>query len=176
MNAKAQALVILPKLASAELEEVIIACKVLLALSGRLSSTAAQATPPDGEFLLEGIAHYLVTKAVLATQSRAVRDLKYRDAYQIYRKKAPQVEAFLQEVAASSGTKGNRHLPQLAFLAASSLADLLKKRNIFSVGAMLTQIDKVPEALDFAFPGYIESGMFGFVLLAGKAGRSQNEK
>lgn len=169
MTAKDDILKLLPKLKPAELEEVSRAMKALQGLAGR-STIVASGTPlADGDFLIEGIAQYLVSSGTLAESSRAVYHLQRRDAYKSYKVKRPELDKFLQKLAGSLGTKGNRYYPQIAYVCASALADRLRRQNIFSVGAMLSQVDKIPEAVDDAFPGYVESGLFGFVLTQGTA-------
>lgn len=166
MKAKDQVIALLPKLTPQELGDVVIAAKVLQAISA--------VKPPstnDADVLLAGIGDFLVRNDIIASSpGRSTYALRQRAAFKQYQEKRPALEPFLQKIAASTGTKGNRYLPQIAFLCAGSLADLLRQRNIFSVSAMLSQIDKIPEALDHAYPDYVASGMFGFVLLnAGKA-------
>lgn len=170
MTIKQDVLKLLPKLKPDELAEVQRAIKAIASLSGIAESLVGGQVISDGDYLIDGIAQYLITSGLLPFSNRAVYHLMHRDGYKTYRTKREDVEGFLLKVLSTvDGGRANRYQPQIAFLAASALADLLRNRNIFSVGAMLSQIDKIPEALDAAFPGYIEGGIFGFVLLnAGK--------
>lgn len=172
MTPKQQILGLLPKLKTAELGEIAIALKALAAMDN-ISSVMPSGTPiARGDYLIESIAQHLAQLSLIFEGSRAVSQLQHTTAYGPYKNKRPDLEPFLDRLARSLGTKGNRHMPQITFLCAVALADFLKARNILSVGAMLTQIDKIPEALDSAFPGYIEAGMFGFILMNTRKGIS----
>jgi len=135
------------------------AIKLLCALDG--GPTPAAPSLYD-DWVLSGIATYLVRKG-LVSERNAMHDLKRRDAYKIYLSKLPALMCFLTKVE-QDNKLGRRHRVTVAFLCARSLGDLLAHRNYFSVGAMLSQIDKIPEALDQAYPGYISAGLFGFIL------------
>lgn len=158
---KSQIIALLPKLTHAELAEVRTAIKMLGALDGG----PAPAAPTQGDdWLLSGIATYLVRRGLLP-ESKAFFELKRRDAYKQYLSKLPALMGFLTKLE-QDNKLGRRHRITVAFLCARSLGDMLERRNYFSVGAMLSQIDKMPEALDNAYPGYIEAGLFGFILTA----------
>lgn len=159
MAVKDQVISLLPKLSAAELVEVGMAVRML----GNLDGGPAPSGPSISEdWVLSGIATYLVRKGLLP-EKHAMLDLKRRNAYQQYLLKLPALMLFLNKLQADNGL-GRRHQVTLSFLCARSLGDMLSDRNYFSVAAMLSQIDKIPEALDLAYPGYARAGMFGFVL------------
>lgn len=168
MASKDEILRALPKLKGPELAEVARAVKALLSLSNYEADKFVTSIVDTGvdDFLLQGIAHYLEKEGVTGSGSRAVYHLTRMDGYKHYKDKRPDLDIFLKKLLSSQGTKGNRHQAQIAYLCASALADLLRARKIFSVGAMLTQVNKIPEALDAAFPGYVQGGLFGFILLS----------
>lgn len=156
MTPKDQIIGLLPSLTPAERKQVASA----IALLGGLESPLGPSVTDD--WILAGIISYLVRRGLLAEQG-ALFGLKRRDAYKTYMQKMPAIVAFFARIETQSGLY-KRHRPMLALLAARALGDLLIERGIFSVGAMLTQIDRIPEAMDRAFPDYIACGMLGMVL------------
>lgn len=158
MTAKGAVLAALPKLTPAELVEVRGAVTMLL---GRGPGQDTGGITGD-DWLLAGIADYLVRRGLLAKRHAQIA-LGRRAAYKHYVEKRVAVIQFLEQVEKNNGL-GLRDRITLSFLCARALANLLTRRNVFSPGAMLTQIDKIPEALDHDFPGYASSGLFGFVL------------
>lgn len=156
---KQQVIALLPKLTAADLAEVSAAIKMLGALDGG----PAPASPSvSDDWVLSGIATYLVRRGLVPERS-AMHDLKRRDAYKQYLQKLPSLMGFLTKLEQDNALR-SRHRITLAFLCARSLGDMLAQRQYFSVGAMLSQVDKVPEALDQAYPGYVAAGLFGHVL------------
>lgn len=159
MSVKDDVIAALPKLSAADRAEVQTAIKMLGALDGGPEPAA----PSVGDdWLLSGIATYLVRRGLLP-ESKALFELKRRNSYQQYLQKLPSLVLFLTRLEQENRLT-KRHRITVAFLCARSLGSMLERRNYFSVSAMLSQIDKIPEALDEAFPGYIASGMFGFIL------------
>lgn len=158
-TAKDQVIALLPKLNAKELAEVRTAVKMLGALDGG----PAPAAPTQGDdWVLSGIATYLVRRGLLP-EGKAFMELKRRDAYKQYLTKLPALMGFLTKLE-QDNKLGKRHRVTVAFLCARSLGDMLERRNYFSVSAMLSQIDKIPEGLDNAYPGYVQAGLFGFIL------------
>ena len=130
-----------------------------------MSSLGAAIPKPEettNDWVLEGFANYMV-KHQLLSPSSPLFALRKREAYKQYIAKLPALMAFLKGVEAQLPTK-TKHRPQLAYLIAGALADYLRERSYFSCSAMLSQIDKVPEALDLALPGYVGAGLIAFVL------------
>ena len=164
--AKDQVVALLPKLSTKELEEVYIALKFTQTLSG-----AAREPDLVSDWMLSGIVSYLVKKALMPAEG-SIWSLRHRTAYKQYLSKLPAFMVFAVKLMQQVGM-GARQRPQFAFVCASALGDWLTSRNIFSVSAMLSQIDKVPEALDEAFPGYVQAGLFGFVMQVGKKEKAE---
>lgn len=156
---KAQIIAALPSLSPQARADVLGAIKALAAMDGNTIGVADQAGVSD-DWLLLGICGHLIQRGLI-TQRNATSDLMRRDAYKQYKEKLPPVIDFLQGLD-PTGSKRSR--PTLALLAARALDDMLTARKYFSVPNMLTQIDKIPEALDLAYPGYAAGGFFGFLL------------
>jgi hypothetical protein len=115
------------------------------------------------DWLFFGISAYLKKSGQLSGSQSAVYLLEKRKGYQTYRKKRPSLDAYFADIDKQLTTV-SAHKIHLAILCADALADLLTKRGVFSVNAMLTQIDKIPEALERMFPGYLRSGLMAFIL------------
>lgn len=158
MSAKDQIIALIPKLKPSEVADVRAALKIVETLS-----SAAKEPDLITDWLLSGFITYLSRKGLL-TSSGAVWELKRRQAYKTYVSKLPEVMRYLVRLERGISTT-TRHRQQLSFLCARALAELLESWGVFSVGAMLTQVDKIPEALAFAYPGYAQAGMIGFLLL-----------
>ena len=156
--AKDQIIALIPKLGPAELAEVQAALKFNGAMQGASDAPLLMSS----DWVLNGIATYLIRRGLIEAQG-ALWGLKKRDAYKAYIHKLAPVAAFLARLEGQVKTH-TRHRPQLAAICATALADWLEKRSIFSVSTMLSQIDKLPEALDEAYPGYVKAGLFSFVL------------
>lgn len=161
MTPKQQIIAFLPNLSAADLAEVATALKLTQSLTGSTSGPTARALAED-DWLLAGIVAHL-SRVNLLTGENSLFELKRRGAYKEYLKKNAQVKGFLLtlEKQLKSST---RHRPQLALLCAQALHELLESRGYFSVSAMLSQIDKLPEALDSSFPGYISGGLLQYIL------------
>jgi hypothetical protein len=105
----------------------------------------------------------LIRENVLAAKG-AYFDIKRRNAYKdAYLSKLPGLMCFLTDLKNKS-KMGKRHEPQLSFLCAKALETHLKAMGIFGVSTMLSQIDRIPEALDSQYPGYVSAGLFGFIV------------
>lgn len=159
-SAKAEILRLLPKLNAAELADVALALKATIAIGG--APGASQPAILHTDWLLNGFATYLIKDGQL-TQAGAIWDLRKRSAYKTYQSHLIQLMPFLVHLMEKAGVR-ERSRPQLAYLCAEAEAALLRSWNIYSVGAMLSHINKIPEALDAAYPGYVRSGLFACVL------------
>lgn len=160
MTAKDDIIAALPRLSAKERGEVQLAIKMLGALDG--GPSPADTTVASDDWVLSGIATYLVRRGLIPERT-GIHDLRRRDAYKQYLTKLPSLMGFLTKLEYDNKLT-RRHRVTVSFLCARSLGDILEKRNYFSVGAMLSQIDKMPEALDQAYPGYIAANLFGFIL------------
>lgn len=157
MTPKQQIVALIPKLSEADVKEVVAVLRLAHVLN-----EAPGATGLDSDWLINGIISYL-TKRGFLSPGGSLYALKHRDAYKTYLSKLPAVMAYLSKIEQQTNYS-TRIRPKLAYLCASSLADLLTHRNYFSVSAMLSQIDKIPEAMEEAFPGYYRSGLYHYVL------------
>jgi|HubBroStandDraft_2_1064218.scaffolds.fasta_scaffold189304_3 hypothetical protein len=157
MTPKAEILTLLPKLSVADLVEVQTAIK----FAGTLAGTSVA---PDlhSDWVLNGIASYLIRKGMIPAQG-AIQALRRRDSYKGYLGKLAQIMPFLARLEASAGTL-TRHRPRLAIVLADALAAWLERRGMLSVSAMLQHIDKIAEAVDESYPGYVEANLFGMIL------------
>lgn len=164
MSIARQILTSIPKLQFRDIPKIKQALNALEALGG---SGIQEGESPD--WLLLGIALYLTKRGTLSGKN-AIYQLQKRRAYKQYREKLPAVMGYLSRIEVHIGSS-TRARPQLAFLAARALADLMTDWKVFGVTTMLSQIDKIPEALERAYPGYIAAGLFGFVL-----NRERNEQ
>ncbi len=162
MTAVSDILARLPSLSQSDAELVGKALKAR-------GSISASGKADGSDWLLEGLGAYCERQGLFA-RGKGVFGLSRRKAYKQYLQKRGEVVVFLLSLELQAKSKG-RHRPQLAFLCAETLAVLVESR--FSAEVMsgvgiptllLSQIDKVPEALDNAFPGYAANGLFGFVL------------
>lgn len=161
MTPKEQIIGLLPKLNPRELAEVRNAVKML----GQCEA-APEAPDLISDWVLSGIITFLIRKGLIAERG-AHLEMKRRDAYKTYIRKLPPIISFLAKLQ-DQAQIGKRQQPQLGFLCATALADLLEKRGYFSVSAMISQIDKLPEALEEAYPGWIGGGLFGMIVKAEK--------
>lgn len=82
-----------------------------------------------------------------------------------------QFEAKVDELLAwldtnMKGWRGskNSELALLTYLFDLLVKDLRKKLIVPTVGTVIGNIHRIPRVLDFAFPGYINSGMAGLIL------------
>lgn len=159
MTPKEEILILLPKLSPEDLAEVQIA----LRFAGTLTAASKE---PDlhSDWVLNGIATYLIRKGLIPQQG-AIQALRRRDAYKGYLGKLAGVMPFLTRLEGFAGTL-TRHRPRLAIVLADALASWLERRGMLTVSGMLQHIDKIAEAVDESYPGYVESGLFGMILRA----------
>jgi hypothetical protein len=129
---------------------------------GKGASSARDSSITD-DWLFFGISAYLKKSGQLSGSQSAVYLLEKRKGYKTYREKRPSLDAYFADIDKQLTTV-SAHKIRLAILCADALADLLTKRGVFSVNAMLTQIDKIPEALERMFPGYLRAGLMAFIL------------
>jgi len=146
---------LIPKLNAEELEQA----RKLIAVSGGLSVDKAEVDASD--WLLSGMVTFLIKEGHLDKGGHFA--VVKKKAYKTYLKKLPPVMEYFTQLEKQAKTV-TRHRPKLAFIAGRALASLLEGRGVFSVSAMLSQIDKMPEAVEAAFPSYGTAGLFRFVL------------
>lgn len=152
-----QVIALLPKLSPAEIDQVQSRLKFL-----RTYKEAPVADDLSSDWVMSGVITYLSRRGVMVERG-AWFAIKKRTAYKVYLNKLPRVMCYLAKVEEKAKTR-TRHRPALAYICAKALGEYLDNAGIFSVSTMLSNIDKIPEAIDKQFPGYVMSEMFGFVL------------
>lgn len=157
MSAKDQIISQLPKLSATDRQQILAALKLL----GTKDDASAMVTGLQTDWLLEGIVLVLHERGLGKFTQAALRSRTV--IIKPYNAKLGQVLAFLAELEEANGL-GKRFRPALAVTCARALADWLNKRGMLSVATMLSMVDHVPEALDAAYPGYVQGGLFGAVL------------
>lgn len=163
MNPRDQILALLPKISSAERGDIRVALDALGKMDAR---PAASLAIWDESIMLNAMLRYFQKRALLPA-SATIEQLKRRESYQHFKKKWLTL---IPAIIAMEKQAGLTYHHRIAFasLMVESLAHMLTIRNYFSIGAMLTNIDKLMEALDMSFPGYVETGTLGFVLRSHK--------
>lgn len=152
-----QILSLVPRLESRHYPEVIGALKQV--------GIGAKEDTNNDDWLLDGLARYLSHKGLIVSGYKGLNDLRRRNAYKTYLQKRASVIPYLLALERQSNT--TRHRLQLAWLCARALTDLMDDWDAFKkypVSMTLTQIDRIPEALTRAYPGYKEAGLYRFVL------------
>ena len=111
------------------------------------------------DWLLEGFIDLLTRRGLIITDGELLR----KEAYQTWCKHLPRVLDWLESLEKTQGLSVDDR-PKLALLCAQAMADYLEARDLFKVATMLSQSDRIPEALDCAFPGYISCGLLGLAV------------
>lgn len=158
MSPKEQILALIPKLKA---EDIPAIRKSLDCIASDQHSKVPVELNAD-DWLLPGIVSYLSWKGLLSG-SKGASLLMKRKGFAQYQQKLPDALEYLDDLLAKYEL-GTRHRTQMAIIATYTLGGLLEHWKVFSVGAMLINIDKIPEAVERGFPGYIQAGLFGFVL------------
>lgn len=158
-----QVLSLLPLLTDAEKGQLQKALSISDQFGGgSIAAPSASEEHVPNDWLLNGICVFLVKRGLLLEKGGAY-SLTKRKSYKVYLEKRPGVIAYLDTIEEQLGTV-TRHRPTLAFLCGNALASLLERQGYFSVTAMLSQIDRLPEAFEMAFPNYVAQGLFPYVL------------
>jgi len=160
MKPRDEILALITKISPAERRDVMVAIKGLDQFEGRPAPSQAAS---GQDLLLAMIAGYLAQRGIPVS----VNELRRRNAFVTYKAKLPALMDFVADLEKRSDL-GSKHRRLLMFLIARALGDMLTKRGYFSTGAMLTNINKIPEALDEAFPGYVKAGGFRLLLKVNK--------
>lgn len=147
----------LPKLSSADRQIVATALKALESFDG-----FAGENDLISDWLMSGLVSVLVREGVLSGKG-SYFDMKRRKAYKTYLSKLPETTSFLTRLMEKQDLN-TRQRPQMGFLCAKALAVHLRELGIFTVSTMMSQIDRIPEALNQAYPGYAAAGLFHFVI------------
>lgn len=128
------------------------------AINNRNSAKPKQ-VQANKDWLLEGFVDLLTRRGLIVADGELLR----KEAYQTWCKHLPRVLGWLGGLEKTQGLSVNDR-PKLALLCAQAMADYLEARDLFKVATMLSQSDRIPEALDCAFPGYISCGLLGMVV------------
>lgn len=158
MSAKDEIIRLITQLRPEDVPEV----KAALSLVAAAKSAPRMAEDISSDWLLFGIVRYLSRRGLMVEQE-SMLEMSRRTAYKTYREKKPPVMQYLTRIERQLDTH-SKHRPTLALICAIALAEFLEHRAVFGVSAMLSQIDKIPEALERAYPGYINAGLLRFVL------------
>lgn len=144
----------LPLLSAAELLQVqqrIVALGCL--------TVQAVAAPKDFDWLLAGITSELRQRGLWAQKVIPARIVPSR-----YKEEAPLIRSYLLEGwSPTPNAPRANELTILGTLAANALAERLRRAQVpVSVKTLLNNVDKVPAALDDAFPGYWSNKLLRF--------------
>lgn len=153
---------LIPSLSITEHENVRTALKASAAFLSQQGPSIEAEQKLETDWLFTGLVDYMVGRGVVAKR-HAELSLSRRRSFKTYQAKRADLSEYLAALEQQAKTY-TRHRVLLGHLCASSMAILLEQRAIFSVSAMLTQIDKLPEAIDAQFPGYLSAGLFQYVL------------
>lgn len=124
--------------------------------------TKEQCATLDEDWLFEGIYQCLYKRGML-TRSGGRYTLINSGGYKKYLEQREAVAEYLADVERQLPTK-TRHRPVLARVFAEAMASYLESLRVFGITQMLSQIDKLPAAVEKAFPGYIASGLLSAIL------------
>jgi hypothetical protein len=156
-DAREQILRLIPTLSSDDLGPVQAALNLT-------RDTKEVPNQPDisSDWILGGIMTYLCKRGVLAEKG-AYWKIKKSAQYKTYLHKLPGIMGYMTRIEQSLTTV-SKHRTMLGYITAKALAQYLEGQGIFCVSTMLSQIDKIPEAIEASYPNYVSSGMFGFIL------------
>ena len=152
----------LPKLSASDLLKVKNKAQALLSLSGGAFAASADEEPAI-DYLLEGIFHELHRRGLLRKDGR----IPAKAWPSGYRTKAANTRALLEENIGKPLSEKEKL--QLGRVAAEVLARYLQHKAPISANVLMSNVDKIPQALDAALPGYLQSGLLIVVLKRGLA-------
>jgi len=147
----------LPSLAAADLEHVRDKAAAVLAMGPRGSTKSPKQVSHDN-YLLDGIAHELKRRGILARDELLQAAHRYPDSI----KRAEAIWAHL--MGRMPGLRAVE-MAALGKLVGRTLAEWLETRSkpvAVSPGTMVRNLSNVLVALDSAFPGYLEAGLLSW--------------
>jgi len=144
----------LGKMSAAELDELIAFAK------DKRKGKKRPAKLQGDDWLFDGLADFLINHGKVNGNWRY--SIQQNERYLIYLKKRDEAQAFLAELIPEGDSRARAQLMRLVAIA---LSDLLTERQIFYPSTMLSRVDLIPEAIDRAFPGYVQAGLFRSILL-----------
>lgn len=139
----------IPYLTQAEVKDLLNRCKSLLR---RETDTS--------DWLLEGIVYELRLHGIVIPSTDKITKLS---DYPAYSEKSDNLRALLED----QGINSRIEKRQLAIICAKCLIEYLKDFTDVSLPTMMRFIDHLPQAIERAFPGYLQCGMLPFMLKSG---------
>lgn len=167
MKPKETILSLLPKLSPEELKVVKTSIQAVEGLLLGTSSTRIVQSELSEDWLLQGLLSYMQTRGSLSSKGKAFYMMKSGSSYRAYIDRKPVFYEWAARVEKGLRTT-TRHRTQLAYVCAMALGNYLDDLNIYSVPTMLKNVDKIPEAMEKAFPGYMVGNLLPFVIGIGK--------
>lgn len=145
-------LLAIPQLSGKQLEEIRKRCNATLALR------APGKTAVSDDWLLRGFQRELVNRGL-----DEPREVRVKVSNTAFITQSERVRAILEKGA--PGLDRNELLA-LGELVAECLADYIQSwdKSGLSLGTMMRNVSRVPEAVDRAFPGYLQAGFLGMVI------------
>ena len=162
-SAAQQVFELLPQLSALEIQEVK---KRILALGGISPVSANEGKQkitidvPTDDWLLEGILEELRRRRLGSTIPPQFR-IKNLRSFSSYSPKAERVKTFISENYPKLSVLEKK---ALGLILGRCLARSLESWADISLDTMLRNVDKVPEALDKSFPGYLRGGLLPVLL------------
>lgn len=146
----------LPGLSADELKQVKARVDALLSLAGAADPAY------DDDWLTAGLFSELERRGLLSSKAPRQRLLKSVATKAFYTKSA-ELRRLLTDRAGA--TLNTAELYALGRVAARALADSFYNTPV-ALKTLMMNIDKVPAALDAAYPGYLEAGLLRMVIRA----------
>lgn len=157
---------LLPKLGPGEGDQVIERIKGFAPFNGALTGRLSSTDEPD--WLLEGVFHTLRVRGLLGQEARP----PLRQVLRL----APEWKSLsvaLRGLLKARMKEGEAHLPHVAYVALGrtvidALASYLEGVKVpISLKTLLQNIDKLPQAIERCFPGYLRARMLRCLMLIG---------
>lgn len=138
----------IPNFSEREIKDLYNRCKILLKAEPAVDNT---------DWLLDGILTELRSNGLYVP---AFSKIKALSIYSTYAEKSEH----LREVLEKQGISTKLEKRQLAIICSKVLIEYLRSFTDVSLHTMLMYVDRIPEALERAFPGYVQSRMLMFLL------------
>lgn len=148
---------LIPRLSHSERLEVMKRLKALDSLEGK--SSVVEEDPGD-DWLLFGIISVIRERGLSLSIPPRVGMVKLRE-FKTYNSVSPRIREGLQKAV---GTINKTELHSLGIVVARALAAHLAKFTPVSFRTMLRFVGQAPDAIEKAFPGYIQAGMLRMVI------------
>lgn len=151
----------LPHLSKQDLEQVFLRCRALMQVAG--PPTEAIATPVIGEgpggWLLIGLSDCLRRRRLPYKMPAGI--IQGMKEYAFFVEAAKEIEPWLLSLVADMNRTERLHL---SVVAADCLARRISAFMPVSIGTLLRQYYRVPEALEDSFPEYAKNGWFPLII------------